>query len=93
MNIRKIDNQNLGKLVVIVLFLLAIFAGVIYDYQEDVIKQDYNELLQGPSAKHWFGTDELGRDLLARIIYGSRASLFISFAAVALKTLLSAHPR
>ncbi len=78
----------IGLAIVTILFLLAIFAGVIYDYQEDVIKQNYNELLQGPSGKHWFGTDELGRDLLARIIYGSRASLFISFAAVALAAII-----
>ncbi len=78
----------IGLAIVTILFLLAIFAGVIYDYNEDVIKQNYNELLQGPSQEHWFGTDELGRDLLARIIYGSRASLFISFAAVALAAVI-----
>jgi peptide/nickel transport system permease protein len=74
--------------IVVILFLLALFAGVIFDYDTDVIGQNYNELLQEPSWKHPFGTDEMGRDLLARIIYGSRASLFISFAAVCLAAVV-----
>ena len=63
-------------------------AGLIVDPGTDVIGQNYNELLQEPSWKHPFGTDEMGRDLLARIIYGSRASLFISFAAVCLAAVV-----
>lgn len=44
--------------------------------------------LQGPSVEHWFGTDNLGRDLFSRVVYGARVSLGISFAAVILaKTL------
>ena len=82
--LRKNKGAMIGLFIVVVLFLLAIFAGVIFDYDTDVIGQNYNELLQEPSWKHPFGTDEMGRDLLARIIYGSRASLFISFAAVCL---------
>ena len=45
---------------------------------------DFTRRLEGPSGDHWFGTDELGRDLFSRIIYGSRLSLGISFAAVIL---------
>lgn len=86
--LKKNKGAMIGLVIVIILLLLAIFAGVIYDYDTDVIGQNYNELLQPPSAKHWFGTDEMGRDLLARIIYGSRASLFISFAAVILACII-----
>ena len=86
--LKKNKGAMIGLAIVVVLFLLAIFAGVIYDYDKDVIGQNYNELLQGPSEKHFFGTDEMGRDLLARIIYGSRASLFISFAAVAVAVVI-----
>ena len=67
--LKKNKGAMIGLAIVTVLFLLAIFAGVIYDYDTDVIGQNYNELLQGPSEKHFFGTDEMGRDLLARIIY------------------------
>ena len=86
--LRKNKGAMIGLFIVIVLFLLALFAGVIFDYDTDVIGQNYNELLQEPSWKHPFGTDEMGRDLLARIIYGSRASLFISFAAVCLAAVI-----
>ena len=86
--LRKNKGAMIGLFIVVVLFLLAIFAGVIFDYDTDVIGQNYNELLQEPSWKHPFGTDEMGRDLLARIIYGSRASLFISFAAVCLAAVI-----
>lgn len=82
--LRRNKGAMIGLVIVVILFSLALFAGVIYDYDTDVIGQDYNALLQSPSKEHWLGTDECGRDLLARIIYGSRASLFISFAAVAL---------
>ena len=82
--LRRNKGAMIGLVIVVILFGLALFAGVIYDYDTDVIGQDYNALLQSPSKEHWLGTDECGRDLLARIIYGSRASLFISFAAVAL---------
>lgn len=86
--LKKNRGAMIGLVIVIVLFLLAIFAGVIFDYDTDVIGQNYNELLQEPSWKYPFGTDEMGRDLLARIIYGSRASLFISFAAVCLAAVV-----
>ena len=44
--------------------------------------QDYTVALNGPSMSSWFGTDQFGRDMYARIIYGSRLSLFIAFTAV-----------
>lgn len=86
--LQKNKGAMIGLVIVVILFLLAIFAGVIFDYDTDVIGQNYNELLQEPSWKHPFGTDEMGRDLLARIVYGSRASLFISFAAVLLAAIV-----
>src|SRR5262249_31223811 len=51
-----------------------------YDYKD----QDILARLQGPSAAHWFGTDDLGRDILSRIIWGSRVSITVSFGAVSL---------
>jgi len=82
--LRRNKGAMIGLAIVVVLFALALSANIIYDYDTDVIGQDYSALLQEPSSAHWLGTDECGRDLLARLIYGSRASLFISFAAVAL---------
>lgn len=73
----------LGMIIVILLILLALCAPLIYDYDTQVINQSVPDRLQPPSAEHPFGTDESGRDIMARVIYGSRTSLSIGFAAVA----------
>ena len=62
--------------------LLMIFANVLFDYNEVVIKQVVAERKQWPSMAHWFGTDEAGRDILARVIHGARRSVLISVCAV-----------
>ena len=62
--------------------LLAILAGVLPLKAPNF--QDYSAVNVGPSVHHLLGTDDLGRDLLARIIYGSRVSLVIGFAPVAI---------
>ncbi len=66
-----------GLILIIVLALIAIFADQIapYGYNE----QDYFRILQGPSRENLLGTDNLGRDVLSRIIHGSRLSLSIGF--------------
>lgn len=71
-----------GLIFLVLLILVAIFAGVIFDYDTQCINQNISERLQWPSAKHIFGTDEYGRDLLVRIVFGSRVSLSIGFIAV-----------
>jgi peptide/nickel transport system permease protein len=72
----------LGLLLFIVIVLGAVFAQTIADYDTVVIKLNIAERLQGPSWNHWFGTDELGRDILARILHGARVSLLIGISAV-----------
>lgn len=59
--------------VIIALILIAIFAPLIAPY--DPTKQSWSAVRKAPSLAHWFGTDEVGRDILSRIIYGARASL------------------
>ena len=63
------------------LIALAILAPVL---PIDPLAQDLLAELEGPSAAHWFGTDELGRDILARVIYGARTSLMTAAGAVAI---------
>lgn len=65
-----------GLVILIFIILIAVFADVIVPY-EKCIEQVGSERLQGPSAAHRFGTDDLGRDLFARVIHGSRYSLLI----------------
>lgn len=71
-----------GLVIVAVLLLLALFADQIADYNTVVIKQNVLDRLQGPSAEHWFGTDELGRDIFARLVHGARISLLVGVVAV-----------
>jgi len=66
-----------GLCVLILMILLSIFAGLIVDYEKDVIQQNLGNRLQKPSKEHIFGTDSFGRDIFARVLYGSRVSLFI----------------
>ena len=69
--------------VLLALFLLcALFAPWIAPH--DPAQLDLGARLQGPNAGHWFGTDELGRDILSRTIYGARISLVVSVSVVAL---------
>lgn len=74
-------------LVVIILFaLVAIFAPVLAPY-DPVRDQSLSERFAGPSAEHLLGQDELGRDVLSRMIYGARISLTAGLAAVAFATV------
>lgn len=65
-----------GLVILAFILFIAIFADLIVPY-EKCIEQVGADRLQGPSAQHWFGTDDLGRDLFARVIHGSRYSLAI----------------
>lgn len=71
----------LGVAFLLVLTFLAIFAPLL---SLDPLAQDYANVLSGPSTAHWFGTDELGRDILARVVYGGRTSLVTALGAVAI---------
>ncbi len=74
-----------AALVILGLVFCAVFAGVVAPY--DPTLQDYAATNQGPSAAHWFGTDNLGRDILSRVIYGSRVSLLVGAVAVGIGLL------
>ncbi|MBQ7593611.1 MAG: ABC transporter permease [Synergistaceae bacterium] len=69
-----------GLAIIFVLVFCAIFAEVISPYSP--IKQDLMHMFETPSAEHWLGTDEFGRDILSRLIYGARVSLQVGFIAV-----------
>lgn len=67
-------------ILLMVLILTAVFAKYIAPYPYDL--QNPDEAFLSPSAKHWLGTDNFGRDILSRIIYGSRISLFVGFSSI-----------
>ena len=76
---RKSKTAMLGLVLLVFILLIAIFADVIVPYEE-AVRQAPADRLQAPSAEHWFGTDEIGRDLFARIVHGSRYSLLIGIS-------------
>ena len=71
-----------GLILMSLIILTAVCAGFFLDYDTQVIGQSIRSRLQWPSAAHWFGTDQYGRDLFARVIWGSRISLFVGFFTV-----------
>src|SRR5947209_154221 len=78
---------TIGAVVILLVLLIAIFAPVISPYTPT--SQAAKRLLE-PSAQYWLGTDELGRDVFTRIIFGSRISLEVGIIAVALALALGA---
>ncbi|ESY74344.1 ABC transporter permease [Mesorhizobium sp. M0051] len=66
----------LGLLIIIALLVVAALAGVLAPYSP-TFGDLKNARLLAPSAEHWFGTDDLGRDILSRILYGSRWTLYV----------------
>lgn len=78
--LRRNKLSMVGLVIVILLILLAVFADVVSPY--DYAAQNMSEKLQMPSASHWFGTDNYGRDILSRVIHGGRTSLLLSLLAV-----------
>lgn len=75
---RKNKVALIGLIILTLIVLMAIFADLIVP--SEVAKAQSPNILAKPSAEHWFGTDEFGRDLFARIVHGSRYSLFIGVA-------------
>ncbi|MBI5190286.1 MAG: ABC transporter permease [Nitrospirae bacterium] len=69
-----------GSAVILSLFVVAALASVISPYDPNLI--DTGNILAGPTAKHLFGTDELGRDVFTRMLYSTRISLLVGFVAV-----------
>jgi peptide/nickel transport system permease protein len=86
-----------GALLVLVMLAMGVLAEVQTRFDVPVAApyhpvndQVLSERLQGPSLDHWLGTDQLGRDIFSRIVFGARTSIFIGFGAVLIATALSA---
>jgi peptide/nickel transport system permease protein len=75
-----------GFVVVVMLLFTAIFADFIAPY--DPVEQNYDAIKQPPSLEHPFGTDQYGRDVFSRVVYGSRYAVFLGVAIVGIEMLL-----
>lgn len=81
------DKRGAASLLVLsVIMAIAIFAPWIAPYSPT--EQDYSKMLIEPSAEHWLGTDDLGRDVLSRLIHGASKSVFAAFLAVGIALLI-----
>ena len=83
--LKKNKGAVIGLILICVIILVAVFADILYDYDSVVIQPDYSATLQVGSIEHPLGTDEFGRDILARIVHGTRYSLSIAL----ISTLIS----
>jgi len=77
---RRNRSAMLGAAIVLFFLLAAIFAPFIAVY--DPVQVAFSSIRKAPSAVHWFGTDELGRDIFSRMVYGARASLMAGMCSV-----------
>jgi len=75
-----------GFIIISIILFVAIFAHFLSPYDPNYI--DINSILLPPSLDHLMGTDGLGRDVLSRMLYGARISLFVGFVAVGIATLI-----
>lgn len=75
--LKKSRNAIIGLVLISIIIVAALIAPLLFDYETEVIQQNIPERLMKPCWKHPFGTDNLGRDILARIMYGARTSLMI----------------
>ena len=86
---RKNKTAVLGLIILVIILGTALFADLIIPYSK-CIEQVGADRLQGPSAAHFFGTDEYGRDLFARVVHGSRYSLLIGLATSLMALVIGA---
>ncbi|APJ10217.1 ABC transporter permease [Bacillus safensis] len=70
----------IGSVIVFLFLILAIFAPLIAPY--GINEQSLGERFSAPSAAHWFGTDDFGRDIFSRVVHGARISLWVGFFSV-----------
>ena len=83
---RKNKMAMLGLIIFLIELILLVLAPLIIPY--DYTAMDIMAIQQGPSAQHWFGTDELGRDIFSRILYGGRYSVTMGLISVAIGTTI-----
>jgi peptide/nickel transport system permease protein len=86
LRLQRRPNALIGLAVVIAFILMAIFAP--YISPQDPIATSWGAIRKAPSAAHWFGTDEIGRDVLSRVIWGTQASLMAGVISVSISLLI-----
>ena len=87
-NFKKNKGALVGIAVLALIIIATIVVGFTVDYDKQIVKQIVKQRLQGPSLEHPFGTDQYGRDIWLRVLYGARYSLSVGIVAVAVSLLI-----
>ena len=86
--LRKNKTAVVGMVVFLVILLACLASPLFYGYREHIVAVDILNQMTGPSKEHLLGVDELGRDILARILWGGRTTILLSFCGLGLAFLL-----
>ncbi len=80
----------IGGGIILFFIIMALIAPLLLPFGYNQI--DANARLQAPSGEHWFGTDDFGRDIFARVVYGARISLWVGFFAITGSIVIRSSP-
>ena len=80
--VRRQPLGTFGLVIVVVMFLAGLLAGWIAPFDPE--ENDFNAMMEAPSLVHWLGTDQLGRDIFSRLVYGARTALIVGFSSAVL---------
>lgn len=89
-NYKRSPSAMAGLIIIIIILIATIVAQIVYDYNNDIVAQNMMNRLQSPSAEHLLGTDQYGRDILTRILYGAKYSLSVGIVSVAISCIIGA---
>lgn len=88
-HLRRFLNNRLaltGSILVLIIIFVCVFAPLLTSY--DPLEMKVQDRLKPPSATHWFGTDDFGRDVFSRVVYGSRISMIVGFSVVLITSFI-----
>lgn len=87
---RKNRMAMIGMIIFSIMLIIAIVSPLFINYERDVITQTISQRFQGPSLNHLFGTDHFGRDILCRVLWGARISMFVGIGVVSIALTIGA---
>lgn len=87
-NYKKSPSAMVGLVVIVLIFIAALYAQFAYDYNADIVRQNIRSRFLRPSSEHLLGTDQYGRDILVRVLYGAKYSLAVGIVSVAISCVL-----
>ena len=87
-NYKKSPSAMVGLVVIVLILIAALYAQLAYDYNANIVRQNIRSRFLSPSSEHLLGTDQYGRDVLVRVLYGAKYSLAVGIVSVAISCVL-----